>query len=107
MKVISYIFNDIQDSDNWTPDDLHDFGEWITVTVGDDKGGSTFQVHVCTPVSISALDSKKHVFMIDKWDSVSGLIDQLDAVVRKIESDPTVNVYHELSKHWMWEYAGI
>ena len=106
MKVIDYTFNDVQNPNDWTPDDLYDFEEWITVTVGDEAGGSDFQLHVCTPVSISRVNAKEHVFMIDRWDGVSGLIDQLDAFVEKIESDPTVDVFHELSKHWMWEYGG-
>ena len=107
VKVINYTFNDVHDPEDWTPDDPLDFEEWVTVTVGDDKGGSNFQVHVCTPVSISGLETKKHAFMVDKWGGVSGLIDQLNAFVQKIESDPTVDVYHELSNHWMWEYAGM
>lgn len=45
--------------------------------------------------------------MIEKWDGVSGLIGQIDAFVRDVETDPTVDVYHELSKHWLWEYAGM
>ena len=107
MKVINYSFNDVYDPDIWSPDDPFDFEEWITVTVGDDEGGSDFQLHVCTPVSISGLPSKKYIYMIDKWDGVSNLIDQLNAFVRNVESDPTVNAYHELARHWKWEYSGM
>ncbi len=53
LKVIS--FNDVCDPENWSPEDPFDFEEWITVTIGDDEGGSNFQLHVCTPVSISGL----------------------------------------------------
>lgn len=107
MKVINFKFNDIRDHENWTPEDPLNFEEWFTITVGDCDGGSDFQLHVCTRISISGLDSKRHVFVVDKWDGASDLISQLDAFIEKIESDPTVNVYHELSKHWMWEYAGM
>ena len=107
MKVIACTFNDVDDLENWRPDDPFDFEEWISITVGDDKGGSNFQLHVCTPVSISGLSSKIHVFMIDKWDGTTDLIGQLDAHISAVENDSTANIYHELSKHWMWEYGGM
>lgn len=107
MKVISCSFNDVDDPEGWSPDDPHDFEEWIMVTVGDEKGGSDFQLNVCTPMSISRLSSKKHVFMIEKWEGVSQLISQLDAFIHEIESEPTNILDHELAKHWMWEYEGM
>lgn len=107
MKVIHLTFNDVHDPENWTPDDVYDFEEWIMVTVGDEKGGSDFQLHVCTPMSISSLDSKRHIYMIEKWEGVSPLISQLDAFIHEIENDPTIILDRELAKHWLWEYEGM
>ena len=107
MKVINCLFNDILDPENWSPEDPYDFEEWISITVGDEKGGSDFQLHVCTSISISRLDSKRHVFMIEKWGGVSQLINQLDNFIHEIENDPTIILDHELAKHWLWEYEGM
>lgn len=107
MKVISYSFHDIVDWANWQPEHIYDFDEWMTVTVGDESGGSDFQFNLCTPVSISRLASKRHVFMIDRWEGIPNLIEKLNDFVRYIESDTTNVLEHELAKHWAWEYEGL
>ncbi len=107
MEVINYSFHDVYDPENWQPEDVYDFEEWMMATVGDKDGGSDFQLHVCTPVSISRLESRRHVFMIEKWDGIPNLISKLNEFIQKIESDPTVVLEHELAKHWAWEYEGM
>ena len=107
MEVINCSFNDVYDPENWSPDDLFDFEEWITVTVGDEKGGSNFQLHVCTPVSVSRLEPKRHIFMIDRWEGVPKLIEKLNDFIQRVEAETTSVLEHELAKHWAWEYGGM
>ena len=106
MKVIDYFFYDIDDWENWQPEDIYDVDEWMMATIGDENGGSDFQVHICTPVSISRLDSKRNVFMIERWEGISNLIEKLDDFIRGIENGTTNDLEYELAKHWAWEYEG-
>ena len=107
MKVTNYSFNDVDNPEKWEPEDPYNFEEWVTVTVGDENGGSDFQLHVCTAMSISGISDKTHVFMIDRWLGTSDLIGRLDLFIHEVEANSLENIYHELSKHWYWEYSGM
>ncbi len=107
MKVTNLWFNDVLNAEDWSPTDPNDFEESIGLTVGDENGGTDFQVQVCTPVSIKRLEKKRYIFMIEKWRGLPDLIRRFDAFIREIETDPTIDLYNELSKHWLWEYEGM
>ena len=107
MKVIAFNFNDVDDPENWHPEDVFDFEEWIAVTVGEEQAGTDFQVHVCTPVSIARLESKRNVFMIDRWEGIPSLIEQLNGFITDLERESTTVIEHELAKHWLWEYGEV
>lgn len=53
--LIDHDFDSPEQYENWNPDDLYDYHEWIKVLVGTDKyeGGSWFQVHVCSDDALS------------------------------------------------------
>lgn len=107
MKVINYTFHDVDDLEAWQPEDIYDFDQWMMATVGDENGGSDYQLHICTPVSISRLESKRHVFMIDRWEGIPELIQKLNEFIQSIEDGTTNVLEHELAKHWAWEYEGM
>ena len=107
LRVLSYDFNDVTDVGTWAPEDPFNIDEWLNVTVGDDSGGSNYQVHLCTPVSIRHIRNKRHCFMIDSWAGTSTLERELNAFVERIEAETTDNVIHTLARHWQWEYGEV
>ncbi len=70
-------FNDIDDPESWIPEDSLDINEWIGVTIGDEVGGSDFQVHICTPISIRGIQEKRAIFMLDEYCGLNDLIPKL------------------------------
>ena len=105
LRVINLRFNDIFEPESWMPDEPWDMEEWVTVTVGDASGGSDFQVHVCTPTSMTRIDDKKGLFVIDAYAGLDDLIARLNNFISDIESDPTHDPMHRLAEHWLWEYS--
>ena len=107
LRVIDFMFNDIEDPDVWIPDEPWNIDEWITVTVGDSAGGSNYQVHVCTPTSIKGQDKKRNLFMIDEYVGTEQLIRELDDFVQRVEKGTTGDPMHALARHWAWEYGSV
>lgn len=107
LKVIDYGFNEIADPSSWRPDEPWDISEWIWVTVGDELGGSNFQVHVCTPTSIGRFKDKQGVFLIDEYRGVDDLIIALNQFIAKIQKERTHNPIHVLARHWVWEFGPV
>lgn len=107
LSVTDFWFNNIQDIDSWKPERPWDFEEWIGVTVGNDKGGTDFQVHVCTPTSIKRIDDKRFFFLIDEYTGVDDLAEALNQFISKINEEPTSNPIDVLATHWAWEYSPI
>lgn len=104
LRITDYDFNDVDDPIAWTPDDPSDFDLWITVTVGDDEGGSNFQVHICTPKSIRRIREKRACFVVDCWAGTDDLIARLDEFIAEKTSATHKDPYHTLANHWIWEY---
>ena len=74
-------FNDIDDPESWIPEDSLDINEWIGVTIGDEVGGSDFQVHICTPISIRGIQEKRAIFMLDEYCGLNDLIPKLACAI--------------------------
>ena len=77
------------------------------VTVGEDQAGTDFQVHICTPVSIARLESKRNLFIIDRWEGTHSLIERLNGFIADLNRDSTGVLELELAKHWLWEYGEL
>lgn len=106
MHVFAYDFHD--HPGGWEPDDAYDFEFWMTVNVGDGHAGCYYQVHVCTPMSMAAIENKRGCFLIDQWTGIAGLLKQLnDFIDRELSSSVVCDPYESLAKHWLWEYEGM
>jgi hypothetical protein len=105
LRVIDFDFNDVADVAGWSPDDPEDFDEWITVTVGDESGGSNYQVHLCTPASIRGIDDKRGCFLVSEWEGVDDLVVRLDEFILERTANSLDDPDHVLAKYWLWEYA--
>ncbi len=77
----------------------------MNVTVGDGNAGSNYQVHVCTPVSISTLEKKQNIYMTFEWLGFESLIKEMNAHIEELVSNSTDDPYHRLAKEWAWEYG--
>ena len=104
LEVIDVDFND-RDRD-WCPDDVCDFEKWVTVTIGEDGAGSNYQFCLCTSTSISRLPNKRHVFTLDKWESIDILTKILNEfIIEKLQHNVKDDPYEHLSNYWYWEYS--
>lgn len=90
----------------WEPEDIFDFEEWLSITIGEDGAGNDYQVHVCTPVSISRIEKKDSIFMVDKWDGLKSIENKINEfIASELADNVKDNPYYVLSKHWRWEYS--
>ena len=104
-SITGYDFDDVDGS---PPEDPSDFDFWMTVTVGDERGGSSFQLHVCSPAAIGGIADKKALFVLDEWRGEHDLIARLDAFIAdELRKHPGDDPYEAPSRHWLWEYAGM
>ncbi len=105
MYITDYSLNDPDDQ----PGDIYDFEFWLTVTVGDEEGGTNFQVHVCTTLSIKYIHDKKGCFITEEWEGLPRLVAKMNEFLAKLFNDRYfgADAYFLLSKHWLWEYEGM
>jgi hypothetical protein len=65
----------------WRPEDPLEYEVWATAAVGNDRGTSHFQLHICMPLAVRTIADKRHLFMIDAFRGVADLVAQLDAFI--------------------------
>ena len=105
MYVVSINFDTVEFSD-WCPNAPYDCDVWATVNVGNENGAAYYQIHICTPISIKRLSSKRYCFMIDEFRGVDDLIDRLnDFIEQKANPATAGDPYQKLARHWKWEYS--
>lgn len=90
---------------DWHPEDPFDCEVWATAAVGDDRGTSYLQLHICTPLAVRTVADKRHLFLIDEFRGVADLVAQLDAFIEAKVANRAGDPYELLSTHWLWEYA--
>ena len=103
LEILHFEFND-QEID-WFPTDPLDFEEWVTISVGEEQAGNYYQLQLCTNTSISRIDNKRNVFVIEEWVGLKNTIVDINEFIRKtltenVKEDP----YALLGKYWYWEY---
>jgi hypothetical protein len=103
MHVVSIDF-DTEEFHDWNPRDPSDCEVWTHVNVGNDRGASYFQVHICTPQSIRRIENKRFCFSIDEFRGAHDLVERLDQFIEDRVANKPGDPYHILSKHWAWEY---
>lgn len=89
---------------DWRPQDPLNCDVWATVDVGDDRGGSFYQLHICTPQSIGTIRDKQHCFMIAEFLNLDDLVMQLNAFLEANIGTTQGDPFFLLSKYWHWEY---
>ena len=105
LEVIDISFNGREL--DWYPEDAYDFNEWVTVNIGEDGAGNYYQFCVCTNISISKLESKKNIFVVEKWHNINNLVSEINSFIKvKLENNVKDDPYEHLSKYWYWEYQG-
>jgi len=105
--LIDHDFDSPEQYENWRPEDLYDYSEWIKVLVGTNKnkGGSWFQVHVCSADALSRIQDTSNIFRTNYWNGVDNLIEELETYLNEFLPNTLETVdYEKLSEIWSWEY---
>ena len=104
VRVIGVDFDSTELLD-WQPENPLDCEIWATANVGNEKGGSLFQVHLCTPASIKRIENKRHCFLIERYAGVADLIGRLDGFISEKTKSCTGDPYWALARLWRYEYG--
>jgi Immunity protein 8 len=104
MRVVHLDFHDAEGHE-WHPEDPMDCEMWATVDVGDERGAASFQIHICTPLSIKRIDNQRQCFLIERYTGRADLISQLDRFIIEKTKGCTGDPYRALAHFWLWEYG--
>ncbi|MBN1908672.1 MAG: hypothetical protein JW818_02945 [Pirellulales bacterium] len=96
---------DIENIEDWVPDDPANASVWIAVTIGPDSTcGHDFQIHVCTPNAARNLQDKKGLLIVPYYENWASVLEALDRGLDECCGFTWDEMCAKLAKRFLWEY---
>jgi hypothetical protein len=110
-KIKNIMSSDIDDLENYTPENLDNFEVSISLDIGAEceKGSEIFQVTFCTPkwLSTNCKESEifipRHTLIVQRYD-YSAFVRRLNEICQMCEGKNWDECAFKLSRYFLWEF---
>lgn len=100
--------NDIDNIEQWVPDDPNEVSEWVTLTIGPDStAGDLFQAHICTPREAGRVRDERGLVIVPYYEKWGDVVKSLDEVLEQCRGYDWQDMCRKLRKRLLWEYEGM
>lgn len=105
-ELKDYWCSDIDDLDNWEPDDPQYVDLWFSVAVGieGEEGADDFQVHLVSERQVSQIQDKKYMLVIPYYKNWKDVVSRVRESISTCEDINWLGMSLQLEKKYLWEY---
>jgi len=105
-EIKQYWSSDIENLDDWAPDDSQHVDIWFSVAIGikGEVGADNFQVHLVSQNQLSQVENKEYLLVIPYYETWTNVMEHLNRAIQACKDISWAGMSSQLEKLFLWEY---